>query len=135
MSRARTAAYHDLATLYEDTIAANPEAWAAHVNLGYGLQRQGQFALAVDHYRRALQINPRQPATHIRLGTALFLSGQVDEGEAEIRRALAGQLTDSERSVAHVHYGIMLNFQERFHDAIEHFEQALALRPDNAGAC
>jgi tetratricopeptide (TPR) repeat protein len=130
----RTAVYHDLTTLYEDTIAANPEAWAAHVNLGYALQREGQFDEAVDHYRRALAINQRQTSVRVRLGTALFLSGKVEQGVAEIEQALAGELTDFERSIAHVHYGIMLNFQRRFDRAIEQLEKALALRPDNAGA-
>ena len=133
-ARSRTAAYHDLNTLYEDTIAANPEAWAAHVNLGYKLQQEGEYARAIDHYRRALAINPNQDSTHIRLGMALFLSGQAAEGMAELDQALAGNLTDSERSIAHVQYGIMLTFQKQYDVAIEHLELALALRPQSVGA-
>jgi protein O-mannosyl-transferase len=129
VARERTVVFHDLATLYENTIARNPEAWAAHVNLGYYLQQHGAFGEAVDHYRQALAINPKSAPVHIRLGTALYLSGKTAEVIAEFERALAADLSDFNRSIAHVHYGIVLNAECRFDEAAEHFKKAIELRP------
>jgi tetratricopeptide (TPR) repeat protein len=130
LARSKTAVYRDLVSLYADTIASNPTAWAAHLNLGYCLQQESNFEEAAAHYREALRINPQFAPLHIRLGTVLFLSGKTDESTAELNRALAGNLDDLNRSTAHVHLGIMLNAQGRFDDAIAHFRNALALRPN-----
>ncbi len=131
-ARSKTTTYHDLATLYEDTIAQNPTAWVAHLNLGYCLERAGNFKEAAAQYRKALVIHPTFAALHIRLGTALVLGGQTNEATAELDRALAGALSDSDRSVAHVHLGIILNSERRFDDAISHFWTALELIPDSS---
>jgi tetratricopeptide (TPR) repeat protein len=134
IARDKTAVYRDLNSLYEDTIALNPAAWAAHTNLGYCLELEGRFDEAAARYREALRINPGFAAIHIHLGTVLFMSGHTEEATAELERALAGDLSDFNRVAAHLHYGIMLNVQGRFDDAIAHFRSALAIHPRSAVA-
>ena len=63
--------YADIETLYRTTIAANPDCWMAHNNLGLLLAGSGQFDEAIVEYRKALEIKPDYAAAHNNLGNAL----------------------------------------------------------------
>ncbi len=133
-AREKTIVYHDVKTLYSDTLALNPAAWAAHVNLAGQLQHSGSFDEAVEHYREALELNPSYGGIHVALGAALFLSGKIDEGQAEIRRGMATKLSRHDRVAAHVHLATILNWQRRFDEAMVESRCALAIRSDYAPA-
>lgn len=134
LARQQTSIYHDGATLYEETLALNPTAWIAHLNLGVFLIERGEYQSAVDHYREALRLNSHFPSLHVSLATALHLAGDTDEAYAELDRGLASNMPDYEQSIAQVHYAIMLEEQRRYAEAIEHCKTALKLRPDYADA-
>src|SRR5262249_8779770 len=56
MSDARTHVYHDLMTLYTDTLERNPQSAAAHNNLGNYLRQQGQPAESLAHLQAAVRL-------------------------------------------------------------------------------
>ncbi len=134
LARAKTHAYYNVETLYEDTLRLNPAAWAAHVNLAYQKQHEGDFETAVRHYRAALELKPDYAPIHVRLGTALYLRGETAAGQAELQQGLAGTLPASDRTASHAHLAALLNTEGRYSEAIAEANKALAINPRFAPA-
>jgi tetratricopeptide (TPR) repeat protein len=90
----QTHVYRDLETLYRQTIALNPSAWNAHLNLANHLSSQGRNAEAVPFARDAVRLAPRVADAHNTLGAVLLLSaaaggpGTLDESRAAFAAAL-----------------------------------------------
>jgi tetratricopeptide (TPR) repeat protein len=80
--------YRTSETLWEDTVAKNPHAWVAHLNLGIIRANQGRRVEAIEHYRRAIAVNPFGPALHVNLGNALLAEGKLTEAIASYREAV-----------------------------------------------
>ncbi|HEX3726408.1 MAG TPA: tetratricopeptide repeat protein [Pirellulales bacterium] len=130
VARQRAGVYRDLTTLFADTIAQNPAAWAAHHNLGIVLYTQGRNDEAIEQFRRAIAINPGDARLRNSLGGALFVRGALPEAAAELSRALEGNLNDHDRAEAHVHLANVLVSQGHFELGLGHYRQGIALRPD-----
>ncbi len=54
----RSNVYANEEALWSDNVAKNPNAWAAHYNLGIVLVRLGRAPEAIEHYEQALRIRP-----------------------------------------------------------------------------
>jgi tetratricopeptide (TPR) repeat protein len=88
--------YRDLETLYRDTIAKNPGAWNAYLNLANELSSEGRNAEALPLAREAARLAPNVADAHNTLGGVLFLvsagagggPAQRDEAIAELGRAV-----------------------------------------------
>lgn len=80
----RAAVYRDETTLWQDTLAKNPDCWMAHNNLALVLLSSGQTTAAVSHLESALRMRPEFPEA------LNNLAGQyVDLGRATEARTLA----------------------------------------------
>lgn len=88
--------YADAETLYKTTLARNPGAWMAHINLGYVYLKQQRSELAIAETREALRIKPDLPQAQNNLGTALLDLGRVDEAVAAFREANRMKPADAE---------------------------------------
>jgi len=88
--------YESMETLCERTLAANPDAWIAHNNLGAVLSTHGDLDGAAREYRVALRLKPADSSAHSNLGVVFFRLGRVDEAIAEYRTSLGIQ-PDSEK--------------------------------------
>jgi len=124
------AVYADVGTLWQATIARNPECWLAYNNLGLALMADGQTDEAIARYRRALEINPGFAGTHGNLGIALVKRGRTDEAVSEYRKALEIEPGDAE---THNNLGIALRMEGRLDEALAQYQMALAIRPDDLG--
>ena len=97
MAFLQTLIYHDLDSLYRDTIAKNPECWAAYSNLSRHLHSQGQNGEAIHLARSALALAPDHSDLHYNLASLLmadgrpqgFLAGTLDAAIAEFCEASA----------------------------------------------
>jgi tetratricopeptide (TPR) repeat protein len=127
----QSAIYADPATFWRAAIAANPNAWLAHNNLGSALFEQGQVDEAIAHFRRALEIEPGYAKAHYNLAGILREKGQVDEAALHFQRALEIQ---PKYSTAHYNLGEILRQKGRLDEAIVHFRRAVEIRPDYADA-
>jgi tetratricopeptide (TPR) repeat protein len=123
--------YANAQTLYETTIARNPDCWLAENNLGASLAVQGQTDAAIDRYRRALEINPNYPVTHNNLGLVLAGRGQLDSAIAHYRKALE---IDPHYAEAHFSLGTALARGGQIDAAIVQYQKALEIKPDFAEA-
>jgi tetratricopeptide (TPR) repeat protein len=123
--------YRDAQTVWQDTIAKNPQCWMAHNNLGVALREQGRQQEAIQHFEQALRIKPDLAEVHHGLAIALIGLGKVPEAIGHFERAL--QIRPDYVEV-HYNLGAALMGQGRLQEAISHYEQALRIEPDSADA-
>jgi tetratricopeptide (TPR) repeat protein len=127
----QTAVYHDLRSLYTDTLAKNPGCWMAHYNLGIVLRDHGETDQAITHYRQAIALRPAYAEAHYNLGHLLADKGEFNDAIVQYEATLAINPADAE---AHNNLGATLFKGDRVDDAIAHYRQALAIQPDYAEA-
>jgi tetratricopeptide (TPR) repeat protein len=84
----QAATYHDLETLWRDTLTKNSNAWLAHGNLGVILLREKKDADAQAEFEAALRIKPDYYEAHCNRGLALASQGRSLEAMAEYRETL-----------------------------------------------
>jgi protein O-mannosyl-transferase len=80
--------YHDLGTLWEDTLAKNPTCWLAHNSLGSALADAGRFDEARHHLEQALAAKPDSMELLNNLASVFLDQGKPDEAMAYLRKAL-----------------------------------------------
>jgi len=92
--------YHDLKTLWADTLAKNPAAWAAHVGYGEVLREEGDLDAAEAQFRRALQLRPDDGTIFTHIGLCYAMRGDDARAIRCYQRALE-LLPDSPEPVVH----------------------------------
>ncbi len=123
--------YRDAETLWQDTIAKNPSAWIAYVNLGNVRVSQGRLAEARTLFEDALRVAPDLPEAHNNLGTAWFKEGDPSRAAEHHARAVALMPGYAE---AHNNLAVDLVNLGRTQEALDHFDRALELDPAYAMA-
>jgi tetratricopeptide (TPR) repeat protein len=119
-------AYRDAETLWRDTIAKNPTATMARLNLGLLLYNQGRVGEAVREYEQALAIAPPEADLLGNLGVALHAQGKPAEARARFEDAVALAPNDA---------GMRLNLANAFaasgelDRAVQEYLEALRWRP------
>ena len=127
----QSALYANAEALWQGALAANPDCWPAHYNLGLARVRQGRVNEAIAHFQTALQIRSDLPAAHHNLGSCYLQQGKVDEAIAQYQMALQ---IDPEYAEAQSNLGAALAQKGGVDEAIAHYRRALQLRPDYAEA-
>jgi tetratricopeptide (TPR) repeat protein len=85
----QTFIYHDLETLYRDTIAKNPDAWMAYLNLATHFDAIDRDAEAVEIARAGLQVKPDEPKLHACLANVIGQLSEVHHDPAQRQEAIA----------------------------------------------
>jgi len=88
--------YANVETLWQATLARNPDSWLAHNNLGTALRQKGRVDEAITHYQEALQIMPDNESVHFNLARAFYQKGKVDQAIAQFQLALQIEPADME---------------------------------------
>jgi tetratricopeptide (TPR) repeat protein len=122
--------YHDVETLWRDTLAKNPECWMAQNNLGWALCERGRVREGIGHFEQALQMRPNNLETVNNMSSALSLEGRFDEAIDYSRRALA---IDPDSGLAQITWGVALADQGKFAEALPHYQEGLRLEPNYSG--
>ena len=133
--RVRQERFNDAITDLKGAIALKPRAYQAYVNLALayrGLSRRDQ---ALEALNSAIEREPGLAHLH-RLRARLRLErNEPEEALADFDRAIARERSDSPFRVDdHVERGRLLLRRERYADALQAFEAALAVRNDHAPA-
>jgi len=123
--------YTDIETLWQTTIARNPDCGLAHNNLGGYLYKAGRIKEALEHYRKAVQINPNYTDALNNLGVALAAEGRYDEAIESYHQALR---INPDYPSALNNLGIALAARGQLDDAIEDYRKALRISPGYADA-
>jgi tetratricopeptide (TPR) repeat protein len=116
--------YHDARTLWETTLARNPEAWIAHDHLG---------AITGDesHYARAIELNPHHVEAYTGWGNLLLARGDVSDAVEKFR---AGTLARPDKPAPYYGLGVALAAAGDVGAAIDAHERALAIDPKFIGS-
>ena len=125
----RGVVYASEETLWQDTVAKNPDGWMPHYNLGTCLLQAGRLEAAIAQLEHAARIRPDLAKVQSNLGIALAQAGRVQEAVMHFERALR---IDPNLAEAHGNLGHALMLLGDEPKAIEHWEQALRIQPDNA---
>ena len=121
--------YADEETLWEMTIAKNPDCLMAYNNLGNILSQKGRLDEALAIFQKALEIDPDDGKVHYNLGGALLQKGKVDEAIAHFQKAIE---IDPHNPAAQDDLGSALLQKGEIDEAIVHFQKSLEINPDNA---
>jgi len=126
----------DSAGFFRYLLAITPDAPQAHEALEYTLERRvfasrrhADPALAIKHYRRALELRDDDLQAMNNLGDLLLSQGAIDEAISYFRRALQlnGDYLPARNNLANA-----LQVQGKLDEAVEHYRYALRAAPTNA---
>lgn len=117
--------------LYASTIEKNPDAWMAHLNLGWLRLQRGELDAAVRDTEAALRLEPNLPQGHNNLGSAFRTLGRFDAAERAYREALRLKPDDLE---TRYNLGLVLIDLDRPGEATGHIEAYLLRHPEDAAA-
>ena len=129
LSWQQTRIYNNAETLWEDTIAKNPNSWISYMNLGVTFSTRGRFEDALECYQQALRIKPDSAWTHNNIGTMMAEMGKSDLAVYHMKEALR---FDGDYPEAYSNLGILFARQKNYNDAAYCLQMALKLAPDNA---
>jgi tetratricopeptide (TPR) repeat protein len=111
-------------------LAQEPRQDRALALKGKVLLSLGEREEALGAFVAARQVAEGQVEYHYLEGLTLLQLGRAAAAEAPLRRALT---LDDQLAEGYALLGMMLSSQERYPEAIEQFEQALALGAEGAG--
>ncbi|HEY4233056.1 MAG TPA: tetratricopeptide repeat protein, partial [Lacipirellulaceae bacterium] len=119
--------YSDLDTLYQTTIARNPNCWMAYNNLGVHFAKDKlDDAAAIKFYRQSLALKPDFADSHYNLANALVRVGNREDAMAEFNQALDLKPNFAE---AENNLGNLLRGMGQTQEAIAHLARAAAMEP------
>jgi tetratricopeptide (TPR) repeat protein len=125
------ARWHDERSVWQTTLACNPDSYRAHYGLGQEALHRGDPSEALLHFDRAARLRPDFAVAHYNRAGALISLGRFDEALAAYDVALARWPAHAEawynRGLAHAGRGDAAR-------AIDDYSEALRLRPDFAAA-
>ena len=127
MSWQRTWIFENEQTLWSDTLAKNPNAWMAHVDLGIVHLQKKEMIEAAAEFQKALVLNPNDTIAHDDLGDVLVKEGQISQAKIEYQDSLRIDPGDAE---AYFDLGDVLYQQGLVEEAITHYQKALEINPD-----
>jgi tetratricopeptide (TPR) repeat protein len=81
-------AYRDEATLWNDTIAKNPDSWIAHHNLATLHAKAGELDAAIAGFTEAIRCKPNAAESHSGRGLAYQKQGRLDLALIDLNRAI-----------------------------------------------
>jgi tetratricopeptide (TPR) repeat protein len=109
-----------------------PGDWTPHAGLAAALHAQCRYGEAASSYERALALNPSSADCAISLARCRIKEGDHAGAEAEFRRAIALQ---PEKARARIDLGVLLASLDRYGEALEMLERAVAVAAtDEQGA-
>ncbi len=116
--------YHDLETLWRDTLAKNPSAAIAHNNLAAILDERGDVVAALMHLEESVRIDPT-PESHANFGLLLAKQERYEEAIAQYHESLHVE----PRSMARASLARLLAQLGRHDEAQKEFPLAIELTP------
>ncbi|MFC1835701.1 tetratricopeptide repeat protein [Thermodesulfobacteriota bacterium] len=130
-TRFQAGLWADSIALWSYTVDKCPSCFAAESMLGASLLDKGDYAGAVEHLNRAVEVSPQKHKPFNNLGNALFEQGKVSEAITLFRKA--GE-ADPQSPTAYNNLGSVLLGQGKVSEAISLFERAIEISPRYARA-
>jgi protein O-mannosyl-transferase len=126
MSWRHCSTFRDHETLWRDTLATNPRAAIAYVNLGALLNSQKQYEAAIGYFQQAVRLKPSTVEPHNNMGIALTELRRYDEALSEFQEALR---CNPDYAPAHYRLGVLYAKMNRLDDAEQEYLTAIGYGP------
>jgi tetratricopeptide (TPR) repeat protein len=123
--------YANVETLYNTTLALNPDCWLAHYNLAHFLEDRGDLDPAIAHFRKVVEMKPTDYEPRVSLGSALLKRGEADAALEEYRKTL--EYTPN-CAMAYYNIGRVWAARRDSKKALENYNKALDIEPKYAEA-
>jgi protein O-mannosyl-transferase len=131
LSWQQSAMYVDMKTLWEVTIAKNPDCWMCYSNRGFGLLQEGRYDDAILDFEAALRVKPDYAYAQNNMGMALLQKGHPDQAEPHFQKALEIKPDYAE---PYDNLGTILWDRGQVDAAIADLEKAVKINPDYSDA-
>lgn len=132
---ARTVTYsrswRDNRSLFLAAVQVEPDSFKIQHGAGHAHEKKGDIDLAIEAYRRSLEILPRRPPTVLNLGLLLEQQGQQQEAELLYRDALVEHESNLELIYR---LATILRDSQKLQEASVLWSRILDLDPSHAGA-
>jgi len=119
---------------YRNAIRLAPQKATVYHDHGLALLDLGQVDDAIGEFQKALKLEPAAPDVLLSMSMALEQKGQIAEAKTWCVQALQQRGNWLERYNGEYQMGSLLVRQGRLEEALTHYRQAVALKPDFAEA-
>ncbi|MEO8660188.1 MAG: sulfatase-like hydrolase/transferase, partial [Bryobacteraceae bacterium] len=116
---------------FERLLAADPQSFVAHFNLGVLAASGKQWEKAENHLNSCLKINPNAAEAYNALGSVYLQQGYVDKARSALERAIR---LKPDFAWAHYNLGLAFEREQRVQEALRNYRQALTADPRFAAA-
>ena len=106
---------------FQQAIKGDPNHRQSHIELGRVLNRLGDFALAADHFEKALERRQNDPELRFKLGMARLNSGDPSEAIRQLIQSV--ELRPS--AATHHQIGNIYHAQGQVKEALQHYSDAV----------
>lgn len=127
----KASVYKDEETLWNDTLAHNPEAWIGYNNIGMQRVFAHQNDAAIPYFRKAIAINPNCDFAWNNLGASLCADGDYQGGIIAYQGAMK---VDPENTALLINLGGAYMRLGRFDEALVPLKRALEINPKSVMA-
>jgi protein O-mannosyl-transferase len=117
--------FSNLETLLQQTVARNPEAYAAHADLGYLLMNQGELDAALEQFQEAEAIHA-DAKIYYDLGNVFLRMGKPKDAIVNFRKILEIQPDDA---LAYAELGNLYLESGQLDSALECLQRGLEIHP------
>lgn len=121
--------YEQAERLCQKLAANRPKVYQIYVLMASIARQQQDFAKAVLHLKRAIEVRPDVAKLPHYLGTILAEQGKFDEAADQLKKSLQ---IDPDQLAVHHELAAVLYEQKRFDEAISCLTEAIRLKPDSA---
>ncbi len=127
LSFSQSGYWTDGAEFLRHTIDVNPDAAAAHNNLGKILLQEDRADEAIEHFRKALTVDPDDAKAENNLGLALVRVGQLEEAARSYQKAVE---INPRYMKAYENLGNVYLQTKQFDAAVGSLQMALSIQPE-----
>ena len=121
--------WRDSRALFEHALRVTDRNHVAHASLGLWWTERQDYARAIEHYRRVIEIDPDQPQGYYNIGRIYLLQGDYARAREWFERALQ---QDPEYAEAHSNLARAFAGLGDRPAAVRHFGEVVRLRPSDA---
>jgi tetratricopeptide (TPR) repeat protein len=121
----------DPAAFYKRILRYTPASYRVYNNLGKAYASEGKVDLAVEAYRKSIELKPDYPEAFFNLGNMHRDLGDLEKAEELYRRALE---LDPFHTDAYTNLGVIYSDLKQTKKAIDLYKKAIEANPDNLEA-
>ena len=119
--------FDDVLSRSSQLIKEYPETFVLHNIIGAISFEKGQKEVAIEHFRKVIELRPHHPHAYNNLGAALMDIGEYEEAKSNLKKAIELQPDYAE---AYNNLGNVYKEMEEYNQAISVYEKAIELNPE-----